>query len=160
MARRLTPAFIHEVSDRIRAGAFDHVACESLGVPFARFQKWLALGQRKKPARLPRLLWEAVRQARAGARLVPEIALRRDEPRTWLLQGPGKDTGDAAGWSTPVKPTSEKDTGSATIPEEFFALFRLLLDVLNAFPGAREAVIAAIDRAGLREEFQKHDIGL
>jgi hypothetical protein len=158
MARRLTAAFIQEVCKRIQAGAFDHVACESLGVPFEQFQKWLVQGQRKRSSKMPRLLWEAVRQARASARLFPEMALRNDHPRVWLLQGPGKETGDAAGWSTPVKPKSEDEAGTTTIPEEFFFLFKLLLDVLNAFPGSREAVIAATNQAKLREEFQKHDI--
>ena len=40
-APRLTAALLAEICTRIKAGAFEQVAVESLGVLFATYQDWL-----------------------------------------------------------------------------------------------------------------------
>ena len=71
-----------------------------------RVQKLAGRGKNSGKGRYKRyrLFLEAVLQAGAQARLTAEIKPHDDEPLRWLQQGPGKETADSPGWSTPVKP--------------------------------------------------------
>jgi hypothetical protein len=57
---QLTPHFIHEISERIRAGAYEQVAAQSLGVALDTYQDWLLQGQQASGPELCRALVMAV----------------------------------------------------------------------------------------------------
>ncbi len=100
----------------------------------------------KGPYKKYRLCVEAVLQAITQARLTAEIKAHDDEPLRWLQQGPGKETADSPGWSTPVKPTVNhtNNTINLLLHPEMQSLFAAILQVLTAFPEARQAVSEAL----------------
>ena len=100
---RLTATLIQEIATLLHGGAFEQVAVESQGVPFAVYQEWLRRGRRKGSRGLVRQLALRVMQAKADARVVPETKLREDDAKVWLLHGPGRDTPDQAGWGTAAR---------------------------------------------------------
>jgi hypothetical protein len=143
---RLTEALIHDIALRVQGGAFPHVAAEAAGVPAAVFHDWMRRGT-ERGARDPyRALARRVRHAHAHARCMAEVALRNDDPRTWLLHGPGKDSADLPGWSAPAR--APADTGGRTanvlLDPHLQALLAAILDVLAPYPEARAAVAAAL----------------
>src|SRR5207248_1031056 len=75
---RLTAKLIQEIATRVHGGAFEQVAVESQGVPFAVYQEWLRRGRRKGSRGLVRQLALRVMQAKAAARVVPETTMRED----------------------------------------------------------------------------------
>jgi hypothetical protein len=143
----LTEALIHEIAVRVQGGAFPHVAAEAAGVPAEVFRDWMERGSRPG-ARAPfRSLAERVRHAHSYARCMAEIDLRENDPRTWLLNGPGKDSDSLPGWTTPVKGQVNPDEPAVNVllQPEMQALLRSLLEVLAPFPEARAALAAALD---------------
>jgi hypothetical protein len=144
---RLTPALIADVCQRIKAGAFEQVAVESLGIAYARFQKWLQRGRRPRAGRLCRQLAQAVLQARAHARLMAEMQLRAEDTKAWLLSGPGRDSAAQEGWGSAAaaqRPGSTNDQGA--IQEWFLEFCAALLAALEPFPEARAAVVEVAAR--------------
>ena len=69
-----------------------------------------------------------------------------DQPKVWLLNGPGKNSDSLPGWSTPVKgqPKSEKQTINVLLERQTQTLLKLLLEVLAPFPEARTALAAML----------------
>ena len=95
---KLTPAVHDQIVAFCRAGAFDWVAAEAAGVHRATFYRWLARGARE--ARGPYHDFDdAVRQARAQARVAAETEVRRDQPLAWLRYGPGRERPGSPGWT-------------------------------------------------------------
>jgi hypothetical protein len=142
---RLTRRLILELAERIKAGAFEQVAAESLGVPFALYQDWLARGRGARAGGLCRDLVREVRQARAHARLMAEMDLRTKAPKVWLLNGPGKETAELPGWSAPARPRAEGGQQlNALEHPEVVALLGAVVQALTPFPAQREAVLKAI----------------
>ena len=117
------------------------------------FKNWLEWGRKsgKGPYKKYRLFVEAVLQAVAQSRLTAEIKAHDDEPLRWLQQGPGKETPDTPGWSTPVKPSVNhtNNTINLLLHPEMQSLFAAILQVLAPFPEARAAVSEAL--AGARK---------
>jgi hypothetical protein len=87
-------------------------------------------------------LLEAVLQSIAQARVTAEIKAHDDSPLDRLKQGPGKETPDSPGWSTPVKPVVNQtnNTINLLLHPEMQSLFAAILQVLAPFPEARAAV--------------------
>jgi hypothetical protein len=143
---RLTPQLIAELSSRIKSGAFEQVAAESLNLPFDLYQRWLARGQGEKARGLYRDLVQAVQQARAHARLMAEMDLRSKNPKVWLLHGPGKETDDLPGWTAPARPRPGGDGAplNVLLHPEIVALFRAVLEALRPYPEAHAAVLRLV----------------
>ncbi len=141
---RLTPELIRDLCHRIRAGAFEHVASESLGVPVEVYQQWLARGLQPRAGKIYRELYRSVRQARAHARCMAEMAMRSDNPRTWLLHGPGKETEAVPGWSSSPRAASLAAAGEQRA--ELLAVIAAVYQALRPFPDARQAVLAALQQ--------------
>jgi hypothetical protein len=93
-----------------------------------------------------RSLAERVRHAHGHARCMAEVALRSDDPKAWLLNGPGKNSDALPGWSTPVKglPAADRDAVNLLLDARVQALLSALLAALEPFPEARVAVAAAL----------------
>jgi hypothetical protein len=143
----LTPQLIQDLVERIKAGAFEQVAAESLGVPFALYQDWLARGGRPRARPPYRELFAAVRQARAHARLMAEMDLRSSAPKVWLLHGPGRETTDAPGWSSPTRPRRGGPAEPLNVLRhpEVVALINEIVEALQPYPEARDAVLRRLD---------------
>jgi hypothetical protein len=141
--KRLTAELLTEICTRLKAGAFDQVAVESLGVPFEVFQGWMRKGQLKGQRPLYRQLVEAVCQARAQARLLAEMKMRDEDTKVWLLQGPGRETAQKAGWGTGGRLGPAEDTKQH---DQIWDLCTFLLEALAAFPEARAAAVEAVAR--------------
>jgi len=88
----------------IRNGAFPLVAAEVNGIPREVFATWLRRGERTHASPRWRSLRDKIREAVAYARLKAETESLRDDSRTWLKHGPGRELPDAPGWSNAVKP--------------------------------------------------------
>jgi hypothetical protein len=140
---RLTAQLVRDLADRIKAGAFEQVAAESLGVPFEMYRTWLARGRQPRAGKLYRQLYQGVRQARAHARLMAETELRKEAPKVWLLHGPGRQTSDLPGWTSPTRarPDGEAEKLDVFRHPEVMALINAITAALAPFPEAREAVI-------------------
>jgi hypothetical protein len=136
----LTGALIQEIAARIHAGAFDHVAVESLGVPYDVYQGWLRRGRSRGSRALHRGLVDSVRTARAQGRLMAEMKIRDKDPKVWLLQGPGRDTAGQPGWGNDSKVDSE------AVPQVLWNLCDAMLDALGDMPEARTRVAEVADR--------------
>ncbi len=149
----LTSQIQNEICAFITAGGFPQIAAEAAGVPREVFKNWLEWGKKsgKGPYKKYRLFVEAVLQAVAQSRLTAEIKAHDDEPLRWLQQGPGKETSDSPGWSTPVKPSVNhtNNTINLLLHPEMQSLFAAILQVLAPYPEARRAVSEAL--AGVRK---------
>ncbi len=147
----LTDTLIQGICTRVRAGAFEHVAAGSLGVPLTTFEAWLRQGQRQNGALLKRRLVRELQAARAHARFMAEMEMRRDDPKCWLLHGPGKETPTAPGWSALARAAAQSDRDGLPLLQraEFAGLARLLMKLLAPYPEARVAVADGL--AGLEE---------
>jgi hypothetical protein len=141
----LTNELIYEICARVRAGAFDHVAAGTLGVPPATFRRWLRQGRRRGDG-LQRRLVIGLHEARALARLTAEMNMRHEDPKCWLLHGPGKETPTVAGWSALARAAAQAGASeAASLGQPAFAgLTRLLLKLLAPYPEARAAVAAGL----------------
>ncbi len=139
-----TPELQQTIVAYIRAGGMPHVAAEAAGLPRAMFEAWLRRGRRPAaPAEL-RAFADAVRQARAQARLGAEIAVFKGRPLDWLRSGPGKETPTNPGWTSNVKPgTGADERGNPLLDPELRRLFAHLLDLLEPYPDVRAGVAAA-----------------
>jgi hypothetical protein len=137
---RLTTKLIRDLCGYIRGGAFEQVACEALGVPEELFRDWLARGQGRQARGLVRELACQVRQARALARVKPEMDMRTEQPQLWLLQGPGKETPDSPGWSAPPRSAGATAAPADRTDTELVDFIVALLQALRPFPDARAAV--------------------
>jgi len=150
---RLTPELILQLCTRIRGGAFEHVACESLGVPYEEYQKWLELARRKRSRKIYRDLAAAVHQARAEARLKPEMEMRDKNPRLWLLQGPGKETNTRRGWSSSPQALKDEQSSGSFLTLELLKLIGALVKIVRPYPEIREAIIADLNQRLPHVEF-------
>jgi len=144
---RLTARLVRELCERIKAGAFEQVAAESLGVPFALYRSWLARGRRAGAGRFYRQLAQDVRQALAHARFMAESALRTEAPKVWLLSGPGRETRELPGWTAPARPRQQTEAERLDVfsHPEVVALLNDIAKVLLPFPEARTAVLRILD---------------
>jgi hypothetical protein len=96
------PEIVRMVVAYIRAGAFDRVACEATGIAQQTFLRWMQQGDDDETARLDTSdsrFFREVRHARAEARLAAEVEVKRTEPLSWLMKGPGRERPGEPGWS-------------------------------------------------------------
>lgn len=146
--QRLTPDLQRQVVAYIRAGSYPHVAAEAAGIPAEVFDDWLRKGSLQRAKKHYQQFRAAVLAAQAQARLSAEIAVLRDDPKTWLTKGPGKETPDKPGWSGVVKPlislTDNRSVNLLSDPTSS-ALITLLLNALAQFPEARKAAVEALN---------------
>ena len=145
---RITPGLIHGIALRVEGGAFPHVAAEAEGVPTEVFQEWLERGSRPGAREPYRSLAEGIRNAHGKARCHAEIELHKDQPKVWLLNGPGKISDTLPGWSTPVKgqPKAEKKTVNPLMEKQVQALLVSLVEALAPYPEARAALAAVLTK--------------
>jgi hypothetical protein len=94
---KLTPEVHTSIVQYIRGGAFDWVAAEANGIGQRTFYRWMKAGERGDKAY--RQFWQDVRQARAQARVLAEVAVRAGDPFKWLRYGPGRERDGEPGWT-------------------------------------------------------------
>jgi hypothetical protein len=143
---RLTDGLIADIASRVQSGAFPAVAAEAVGVPAAVFAAWMKRGDRPGARDPYRSLAQRVRRAHAHARCMAEVALRGKEPKVWLLNGPGRHSAEAPGWSAPARaPADPKGRGGGVLLEpQLQAVLATLLAALEAYPEARTALGAML----------------
>jgi hypothetical protein len=147
---RLTPALRKDIVAAVRAGGYPHVAAEAWGVPKEVFDDWLKRGEEADAREPYRSFAHDVRQAFAQARLCAEMAVYKDEPKVWLIHGPGRETEGHPGWSVSVKPAeSSEQERNALCDPEMMALFRTVLQALASYPEARIRVAEVLMNVGM-----------
>lgn len=110
---KLTQEVQETICVYIRSGAYDWVAAEAAGISSSTFYRWMQEGERRSSGKY-RDFYEAVRQARAQARVAAEIEVRREQPARWLTKGPGRDRPGEPGWGDRPLPDDAPD-GSIVI---------------------------------------------
>lgn len=150
MARR-SPAFDAQKAELLlsylQAGAYGHVAAEAAGIPNATLHEWLRRGQRQGATEPYRSFARRYVQTRALARLQAEFTIFKDDPKSWLKCGPGKETVESPGWSreaAPGRAESTESMESGLAHPLLSSLITALLEALKPFPEARLAVAAAL----------------
>jgi hypothetical protein len=79
-----------------------------------------------------------------------EAEMRTKQPKTWLLHGPGRETGMLPGWSAPAKPVPGEDRQLNVLEHpEIVALFREIKEALEPYPEALAAVLRKLEEARL-----------
>jgi hypothetical protein len=139
---KLTAQLIHELCERIKAGAFDHVAAESLGVPAKRYRRWLARGRTRRAPALCRSLVVGVLQARGHARMMAELDMRTGNPKVWLLHGPGRERAGRPGWSAAPRPEGRAGgpNGNVLLDPVTLNLLRAIEEGLAGNPEGQAAI--------------------
>jgi hypothetical protein len=146
---RLTAELIEAICARIKAGAYEWVAVESLGVPWLDYQHWVDKAKQSNRRTVYHRLAANVIQARAHARLRAEMEVREKDVKVWLLQGPGRETATHEGWGPAAKPAAGAESADNRV--RLGELCDLLLKALAPFPEARAAVVEMLEtRGGLR----------
>lgn len=107
----------------IERGAYDYIAAEAFGVTQKTFISWMNKGEKAKDG-IYRKFFLDVMQAKARARVLAEMQVRAEDPKFFLLNGPGKTLPNRPGW------TNERDVAG---DQE-----RLMRAQLN--PGRKEEV--------------------
>jgi hypothetical protein len=143
----------------IRAGGFPDVAAEAYGLSADLLHQWLRRGRLKKGSSRFRRFAAEVRQAAAQARLKAEIDVLKADARFWLRHGPGRETADARGWTTPAKPQFQSDRGADLLASPAWSeLWLRLLRALTPYPEARAATAAVLynEESGVRTHLDRH----
>ena len=130
---RLTPEQYGQLIALIRAGAYDHVAAQAVGVTRETFARWLSIGQRARGGKY-RQFYLDVQQARAFARARAEVKVLELDPRFWLRYGPGKED-----WT---EESSVRVTSTVEIDQEEVEQFESLLN-------QAESVLTVLEQAGI-----------
>jgi hypothetical protein len=103
---KLTPDMEDSIVSMTRAGVYDYVAAEAVGVDARTFRDWMARGEGRHPTRrnTPQLkaFAKRIRQARAQGRAAKEIEVARDDPKYWLSHV-ARSRPDREGWTDPVE---------------------------------------------------------
>ena len=133
------PARAQIVLAYIRQGGFPFVAADAAGVPPALLHDWLGRGERAGAREPLRGFAGNVRQALAQARLLSELAVCKHNPKFWLIHGPGKETSECTGWTTPVRPVEHQEPAGDSA-QETKMLCSWILEALSPFPEARALV--------------------
>lgn len=82
----------------IERGAYDYIAAEAFGVTQETFARWLSRGRVAKDG-IYRQFFEDVTTAKARARVLAEIQVRAEDPKFFLVNGPGKSQPGRPGWT-------------------------------------------------------------
>lgn len=143
---QLTATVQQTIVSYIRAGSYPEVAAEAAGIPADVFHDWLARAEQPRAAARYRDFADAVRQARAHARLTAEVETRTNKPTDWLKSGPGRETADREGWTGPPRAITTSVPPSPLQSPEGQQVFAALLEALTPWPEARAAVAAVIEK--------------
>jgi hypothetical protein len=98
----LTPEVQKRIVAAVRAGGYDWVAAEAAGIGRATFYRWVQQGEEDETASRDtrfREFRDEVRRAHAESRLGAEVEIKRENPESWLRNGPGRSRPDAPGWT-------------------------------------------------------------
>ena len=95
---KLTRDLIDEIVQYVRNGAYAWVAAGAVGIHKSTFHRWMKRGEEATRG-IHYEFFQAVYQARAQARVVAEIEVRRDSPEKWLRWGPGRERKGELGWT-------------------------------------------------------------
>jgi hypothetical protein len=138
---------VDKVCSYIRSGAFPEVACEACGIPVHVYRKWMQKANSKGSRKIFRQFRDAIIEASATARIYAEIAVFKDDPKTWLSKGPGRERHDMPGWTQPTRPILVRDADNASIlaSPEWNAVWSVVLLALDSFPDARQALIKHLE---------------
>ena len=149
------------IATYIRSGGYPHVAAEAAGVSVEVFEFWLKQGQSPKAGLALRQFYEAVRQARARARVDAEITAYQERPLEWLKSGPGKESAESAGWTGTVKPRPAAEDGefNPLLHPVLREVFHRLLQALAPYPEARVAAAQALADRGEDRTSEVADAG-
>lgn len=120
----------------IRQGGFPGVAADAAGVPRPLFLAWVRRGERSGAREPLRSFARDVRQAIAQARLLSELAVCKKDPKFWLSHGPGRETAELVGWTTPVRPKASQVVKEDPI-ETCRELCSWVMEALTPYPEAR-----------------------
>ena len=91
----------------IKGGAFEHVAAEAMGIDRLVWRRWKKEGRRQlltedcvSPwADYYLTFYKKVSQAVFESRMLAEVEVRQNDPKFWLMRGPGRgDNVDDPGW--------------------------------------------------------------
>jgi hypothetical protein len=145
MRIHLTPALQTLILQFIRAGGYDWVAGEAVGVPRGHFARWLSIGEQTQ-RRPYREFFLQVLQARAEARLSAELGALKKDPRFWLRYGPGREVPERPGWSQAVRPNAVRAAQNPFESPEFNQLLGEMRRGLAGFPEARAALAEALEK--------------
>jgi len=152
----LTPKVQTEIVSYIRRGGFPHMAAEAAGIPVPVFEEWLANARQPSAAKKYIDFAAAVRQAQAVARILAEVEVFKQDPKTWLKSGPGRDQRDSPGWTTSAPPVShDREEVNLLSDSAWNELWTSVLEAVSAFPDARTAladVLKEFDTSGHRRK--------
>jgi hypothetical protein len=137
-----TPQLEENILAAIRAGSFPDVAAAAFGVPRGLFRKWLRRGHRDNQESLA----HRVAQAQATARLNAEVRTHEKDPKLWLRAGPGRETQDAAGWTSFARPQARaaQEVNIFETPA-ILRLLSVLRAALAPYPDALETVTRVLE---------------
>jgi hypothetical protein len=120
----------------IRQGGFPGVAADAAGVSRQTFLGWIRRGEGRGAREPWRSFARDLRQAVAQARLLSELAVCKKDPKFWLSHGPGKETADLIGWTTPVRPKPSQASKEDPL-DACRALCAWVVEALAPYPEAR-----------------------
>lgn len=86
----------------IAKGAYELQACQAAGVGRRTLQEWKARGELGEEPYAS--FFESLLEARAKARVRAETAVAREDPKAWLMHGPGRERPGEPGWGRAVLP--------------------------------------------------------
>jgi hypothetical protein len=132
----------------IRNGAYPIVAAEVNGIPREVFAEWIRRSRLKHASPRWRTLGDRIREAVAYARLKAEAESLRQDSRTWLKHGPGREMPDAPGWTLAIKPYGRG--GAEESPAGMFTpgdLVYLIPELEEIPPALRAGMVSLITRA-------------
>jgi transposase-like protein len=142
---KLTPEVQQKIVDAILEGAYDWVAARAVGINQDTFYYWL---QRGEAGESPYSEFsEAVGHARAEARRGAEAAVRKSDPLSWLMKGPGRERPGEPGWASPSDTRQmEAVQGSGPTWAQWAALQAQLLAILLKYPDVHQAAAQAFQQ--------------
>lgn len=148
---KLTAQIQKAICSFIRAGAYPQRAAQAAGIPPEVFADWVRQGNVKKPNPLYRDFAQAIAEAKAQAQITAETRVFQGEKGhegalAWLRHGPGKESADDPGWTSPVKQLPRQTGTQVSIFNDPVGLSFIakLRQLLSGHPELLQAVAQAL----------------